>query len=106
MLWRRELVNAVKWAVDLGGDDVVRDLLGAAAHTTADIGLMSVLVEGVAELWFSIARDQLAKLADGAAAQEIRELCQDLVRRYERSAGTRAFPELVPRLTERLRELV
>lgn len=103
-VWRRELLNAVNHAVEIDGEDVVDQLLGTAIR--ADPDLARVLIEGLAERWFPYARDNLITLARDDASQDLRELCQELVRQHDRSVGTRSFPDLVPTLARRLRELV
>lgn len=103
-VWRRELLNAVNHAVEIDGEDAVRQLLNSAVR--ADPDLARALIEGLAERWFPYARNSLITLARDVASQDLRELCQELVRQHDRSTGTRAFPDLVPALAQRLRDLV
>lgn len=67
-VWRRELLNAVNHAVEIGGEEVVRQILGTALR--ADLDLARVLIEGLAERWFPYARDSLVAHAREATSQD------------------------------------
>lgn len=103
-LWERELTNAINYAVSIAGPNLAVRLCKVSAVVHPELAL--VIVSRLAERWFATVRNELIRIGQDTRNQELSELCQHLVREGDRSGGSRAFPDLIPALARRLRELV
>ena len=97
-LWTRELTNAVNHAITIGGAEVASAICDLAAQTPIEVS--KALVIGLSGRWYNWTRNSLINLANSAPQHALQELCQQLVRDRDRSAGTRAFPDFVPGISE------
>ncbi|HEU5156142.1 MAG TPA: hypothetical protein VFU43_04040 [Streptosporangiaceae bacterium] len=97
LLWRRELGNAVQHACAHGDHKTIESLIATCA--TIDNSIAEVITTAIAERHYADAREHIRTLSHSDITSTLRSFLLDLIRTYDRSFGTRAFPEILSTAT-------